>query len=205
MQIGEELLEALAAAAPSIKPNVLHSLGSKEGHIEDAKNTDNFKEIVHEKIEAISNIKLDESLIEWIEHTRADLLKQRQERLHQARITFIVALLFLILSLILVLAGIILIFTSNIQVGVITSVSNAVSGIVSGLAFTFNKQANDRLDEYSKEMNALDKSHIAMQYIAKISDIKIRDEALNDLAQKIYASPGDKGSTPIAPSMPAKE
>ncbi len=75
----------------------------------------------------------------------------------------------------------------RIQAGVVTSVSSIVSGIVSGLAFTFNKQVNDRLDGTAKELVFLERMHTAMEYISYIKDVKVRDEALSDLAKNLSA------------------
>ncbi len=53
------------------------------------------------------------------------------------------------------------------------------------LALAFNKQTNDRLDEQGKELVALEKSYTGMQYISFITDIKMRDEAIHELAKSI--------------------
>jgi len=79
----------------------------------------------------------------------------------------------------------ILAFFNKTQASVVSSVASIVSGIVSGLALAFNKQTNDRMDEYAKELVILEKSYTAMQYISLISDIKTKDEAIRDLAKSI--------------------
>jgi len=57
--------------------------------------------------------------------------------------------------------------------------------IVSGLALAFNKQTNDRLDEYARELVALEKSYTGLQYLSLITDVRIKDEAIRDLAKDI--------------------
>ncbi len=180
------LTQSLSVVVPAIKESIITSLGLRGRKAEETEDTSKFAEIVRESFE-LSNAKPDVLLLTWIVRTRNNLELQQKASLQQAGTTFIVTLIFLVLAILLVFTGVILIFTIGLQVGVVTSVSSIVSGIVSSLAFTFNKQANDRLNEYAKEMNALDKSNIAMQYISQITDSEKRDEAIVELAEKIYS------------------
>jgi hypothetical protein len=41
------------------------------------------------------------------------------------------------------------------------------------------------LDEAAKELAALEKTHTAMEYIGYIKDVKVRDEAIRDLANNL--------------------
>jgi hypothetical protein len=183
----ETLFNALAGVVPTAKQNILTSLGINVQDTVRVEETVRFNQIVHERIEAEPNLKINESLLETIRLTREELFDERRERRQQARITFFVALITLILSILFIFVGIILIYTGKLQAGVVTSVSSIISGIVSGLAFAFNKQANDRLDETAKELVVLERTHTAMEFISYIKDVKVRDEALSDLAKNISA------------------
>lgn len=181
----EALLSALAGAVPTSKPNILTSLGINVQDTVKVEETIRFNQIVHERIEAETNLKINESLSETIKLTREELFDERRERRQQARITFFAALITLILAILFIFVGIVLIYTGKLQAGVITSVSSIISGIVSGLAFAFNKQANDRLDETAKELVVLERTHTALEYISYIKDVKVRDVALSDLAKSL--------------------
>ena len=211
----EELIDALSEAVPSFISNILNSLHSEEPIAEKSEETTHpaihpeqyevhsegeiqsmitgegntathhFTNIVREKIEEIPHLDLTNLLSESIKRTREDLTIQRNDRLQQAQITFIVALVVLILAIVLVFIGVILIFINKAQQGIVSSVASIVSGIVSGLVLAFNKQTNDRLDEYARELVVLEKSYTGMQYISLITDIKIKDEAICDLAKSI--------------------
>lgn len=210
----EELIDVLSETIPSFKQNILDSLHAEESaaekredstqpanplgeyniEIREAKgmatgdNTivvQHFGEGVKETIEEKPQLDLNVLLKDSIQQTREDLTTQRNERFQQARITFIVAIVVLVLAVLLVFVGVILIFFNKTQAGVVSSVASIVSGIVSGLALVFNKQTNDRMDEYAKELVVLEKSYTAMQYISLITDIKTKDEAIRDLAKSI--------------------
>ncbi len=205
----EKLLASLSEAVPSIQHNILASLQAEEpsdekkedsashvtndeqaainhetaqGQIVGTYNTITF---IHEKLEENPKRDVNELLRDSIQRTRDDLTAQRKERLQQARITFVVAIVVLILAVLLVFVGVILIFTNKTQAGLVSSAASIVSGIVSGLALAFNKQTNDRLDEYARELVALEKSYTGMQFISLISDVRMKDEAIRDLAKNI--------------------
>ncbi len=206
----EVLIDALSESVPSFKANILSSL-EEEAHAEEAEDIGSLSQpvnigsanmlsgsigdiaggeinrntIVHETVVQKPQLDFNELLKDTIERTRDDLKTQRRERLQQAQITFIVALIVLVLSIVLVFVGVILIFTNKIQAGVVSSVASIVSGVVSGLALAFNKQTNDRLDEYARELAALEKSYTGMQYLSLITDIRMKDEAIRDLAKGI--------------------
>ncbi len=185
--IEENLIEGLATAVPSIKPNLLNALGINEEVTEKAEDSAVFTRIVHRKLEETTNVtKLYEILLEPIKRTRDETTVQMNECRWQKRLTFIVAFVFLIITLVLVSTGILLIFTSYLQVGVVTTVASILSGIVSGLAFTFNKQANDRNDKFYKDMIALEKYYATVQCIPLINDKQMMNETLRDFIKTNY-------------------
>jgi hypothetical protein len=181
-----DLAEAIAKFVPPIKTAILKSLGFTENDVEEAIRAPDFAEILRKRLEEEPDLKPDVLLSFWIERTRASVLSQRKERLAQARTSFAVAIAALILGISLVLIGIILVFTVGLPVGIVTSASSIVTDIVSGLAFTFYREANNRLDENAKEMNVLDKASIAMDFISRITDIEKKDKAIEDLAKNLY-------------------
>jgi Putative DNA-binding domain len=182
----ENLVNALVAAVPEIKPNILNSLGVKERDTKKAENAAEFTEIVHEKLEEINLKQFNEDLLESMKHTKDQLAMRRRERIQQTNITYYVSLVCLILSVLFVFVGIILIFISKLPGAELTTVSSVVSSIVSGSIFAFNKQANDREYEDLKGMKTLEKSYDAMGYISYIDDAKMRNELMSDLVRKIF-------------------
>lgn len=196
----EDLIDALSASVPSFKVNISGTL--EEPHMEEASGVGNgsanvlsgsigdiaggeIKTIVHETIVSKPQLDFHELLKDTIERTRVDLKAQREERIKQAKITFIVALTVMVTSAVLVFIGIIIILIGKIQAGVVSSIASVVCGTVSGLALGFNKQTNDRLDKDASELAALEKSYTGMQYLSFITDIKMKDEAIRDLAKGI--------------------
>jgi Putative DNA-binding domain len=182
----EAALHALANAVPAAKQNILSSLGVSTQDTGNIEKPNQFDEIVHKRIEEEPSLKPNESLVETIKLTRQELFSERREKRQQGRITFFVALIALVLALSLIFVGVVLIYTGILQAGIVTSASSIVSGIVSGLAFVFYRQANDRLDETAKELVTLERTHTAMEYIVLyIKDEKTRDEAVRDFVRSL--------------------
>lgn len=182
----EAALQALATAVPTAKPSILSSLGVSVQETVTIEKSGQFEEIVHKRIEEEPSLKPNESLIETIKLTRQELFSERREKRQQGRITFFAALIALVIALGLIFFGVILIYTGTLQAGMVTTASSIVSGIVSGLAFVFYKQANDRLDEMAKELVTLERTHTAMEYIVSyIKDEKTRDEAIRDFVRNL--------------------
>lgn len=183
----ENLIEALAGIVPSLMPQEMRVPSRQKSEQMVGEPKDDIANVLLEKLEETPGIRPDALLMEWIEQTRVELLKQRTARFQQARMAFTVALGSLSIATILILIGVILIFTKNLPAGVLTSLTGIVSDIVTGLVFVFYKQTNDRLDKSSGEMRTLDTSYVAMQYISTISDPRMRDQAIRDMVQKLLA------------------
>ncbi len=123
-------------------------------------------------------IKINEQQIQLIFQANNNHLKQqRQERLNQARLASTVALGALIFGTLLVFAGIICIWFFNLTTGVVTAIAGIVTDIVSGLAFRFYKEANDRFDSITRELSKLDRITLAMHFISYISEREKKDQA----------------------------
>lgn len=183
----ENLIAGLATAVPSIKPNILSSLGVKEPAPETVEDTSKFTKLVHEKLEETKNIsKLYEILLEPIKRSRDETTRQLNDCRWKKRLTFVVALVSLTIAMLLIFIGVILIFTNHQQVGVISTIAGFLSGIISGLAFTFNKQANDNNDKFYKQMVTLERYYATVQCIPLISDEEMMNETLRDFIKNNY-------------------
>lgn len=198
-----ELLEALSNVVPAIKPEIRNSLRAEVPSTNQSEDLgqlilrvlsdsaartlagDVINKLVQNSIAEKPKFELNEHIQKSIQSTSSNLTIQREERLKQARTTFIVALIVLVFAIILVFVGVILIYINKTQVGVVTSVTSIISSIVSGLAIVLNRQTNDRLDDYAKELVTLEQCYVTLEIISHIDDVKSRDEAIRDLAKSI--------------------
>jgi ABC-type multidrug transport system fused ATPase/permease subunit len=135
------------------------------------------------------------TFLSLIDITRDHLNSQQQERFHQARVAFMIALLALILGIVLVFAGVVCIFVMSLPIGAVTAASSSISSLISALAFRFNKEANDRLDTVAKELSILDRASVAMYYISYITDAEKKDQAITDLTKQLSSFPLEQGNT----------
>jgi ABC-type lipoprotein export system ATPase subunit len=181
-----KLAKALAKAVPSIIPDLLTSLDIEELYVGKPEDTNQATKIVQEKREEINITVFYEELKESIKHNKDGLATRHRERVLQTNIAYYVSLICLILGVLLVFTGVILIFIGKLEGGLLTTVSSVISSIVSGLAFIFNKQANDLEREDSKQMRTLEKSYEAMGYISCLTDEKKRDELIEKLVERHF-------------------
>ncbi len=93
----ESLIAGLVTAVPGLKPNILKSLTLKDDDTVRPENINRFTSIVHEKFEETTDItKIYNILLEPIRRTRDETTTQLNECRWQKRITFLVALIFLV-------------------------------------------------------------------------------------------------------------
>ena len=183
----ENFLAKIVRGVPELKPNVLRTFTQNDDEAVNPKNMNGFTNIVHEKFEETTDIaKIYSILLEPIRRTRDETTTQLNECHWQKRITFLVALFFLVISIVLVAVGILLIYFGHLQGGVVSTASSVLSACVSGLTFTFNKQASDRNDKFYKELVTLEKSYAIMECIPLITDIAMRNEMLRDLIKNNF-------------------
>lgn len=187
------LVNVLAKSVPAIKEVIAQSLHVKKKEIEgDADQLANaVRNKITEKAQAGEfagslDVAADALLDSWIVETRKALASQRKESLSEAHISFIVALVALIIGILLVFVGVVLGFTVDLKVGIVTSACSIVFGIVCGLAFKFNQQAHDRLDENAKGMNRLDSAYVASNLASQIADQDKRDKAIEELVKRVW-------------------
>ena len=184
--LDEILIEELVRDVPSIKTNILNSIGINEQEAQKAENTNKFTEIVHKKLDEVDLNKFHEDLLREMDDKKGQLASRRKERIQQTNITYYVSLVCLILGVLLVFTGVILIFIGKLPGAVLTIITGGISSIVSGVIFVFNKVANERENEDLKETKALEKSYDAMGYISCIGDPKMRDELTSNLVKKLF-------------------
>jgi hypothetical protein len=112
--------------------------------------------------------------------------RQRQERLSQAHITFIVAFIALITGIVLAFIAVICIYAASLPVGAATAIAGLVFDIISVSAFSFNKDINNKLDSITRELSIFDRTELAMHYIGYISNTEAKDGAITDLIKRFY-------------------
>jgi hypothetical protein len=189
------LTSVLAQSVPLIKDAIADSLRLKKNEIEVAVEADQLQNVVREKIIEQAqegriaqsvDVKADTLMSDWIVQTRNSLAAQRQESLSEVKITFIVTLSALIIGILLVFTGLILVFTTGLKIGIVTTSSSIVTGIVGGLAFKFNQQAHERLEKIDKEKEYLDFAYAATIIADKIADQDKRDSTIEELVRKFF-------------------
>lgn len=187
------LVNVLAKSVPALKEVLAQSLHVKKKAIEG--DADQLANAVRIKIteEALAgefagslDAAADALLDSWIVETRKALASQRKESLSAAHRSFMVALAALIIGILLVFAGVVLGFTVDLKVGIVIAACSIVSGIVCGLAFKFNQQAHDRLDEIAKGMNRLDSAYVASNLASHIAEQDKRDKAIEELVKRMW-------------------
>lgn len=137
------LIKALTETAPSIASDLLTSFKIENLYAEKSGGTPQATEYVQEKHEEINITVFYEELKESARHNKEELTVRYRQRVRQTNIAYFVSLFCLISGVLLVFFGVILIFLGKLEGGVLTTVSSAISSIVSYLTFTFTKQAND--------------------------------------------------------------
>jgi len=170
-------------ASPSAKSKLHYRLRRQQKKLSKARLDG---EVEDEDLERI--IQRFESNTDFIEFTNAQLQRQMQERLYQARATFAVALAALLLGILLIFVGVILAFTINLSIGVITTTSSVIVEIVSALAFKFNGDTNSRLDSLYRDLYVVKQTSLSIEYIEQLQEIYLRIDGVADLVKRLHAS-----------------
>jgi ABC-type multidrug transport system fused ATPase/permease subunit len=123
-----------------------------------------------------------------IRHAQELAEKIRAERLHQARMSFLVALSMSIAGIVVILAGLVPVLGGVVTAGVIIVVSGTVCEAVGLLAFRLNRQASDRLDAVNQDITLLTNTMLAAELVGGISDARLRDRALADAVRALRGS-----------------
>lgn len=107
------------------------------------------------------------------------------ERMRQAKLAFNTALLLMIVGVIIIFAGVTLLWLKDsFESGLITVAVGAVSEILSVIVFGFNKETNNRLDELRKDLSAIDTARVGLSIAKQIEDQDKRDDAISKLSLK---------------------
>jgi hypothetical protein len=129
-----------------------------------------------------------------------EIIYQQAERRYQAKFSFWVAIILLVVGTVLITAGIICALLSilpmGMQIGVATSLIGIVINVTGRRPFAIHKDANDRYDQLSQELRNLTVADAGIHYIATyITDPAKKDEAIIDLVKRLQdmAKDLDKG------------
>lgn len=107
----------------------------------------------------------------------------RGERLRQARAAFNAALLLMVVGILIIFGGVALVvFREAVTGGAVTTAVGAVVEVVSALLFKFSNDAQNRLDDMGRHLNAIEAAQVAVNLIAKIEDPGKRDDAVREAA-----------------------
>jgi hypothetical protein len=115
----------------------------------------------------------------------------RSERMRQAKFTFNAALSLAVLGVLIIFAGVILLFfKESLTVGSITAGIGAITEVISAILFRLNHETNNRLDEIGRDLSAIEAARIAMTLIEEITDQGKKDDAIKELARDLRARKG---------------
>src|SRR5262249_43387899 len=106
--------------------------------------------------------------------TRDFLDQRRQERLRQARATFNAALALVYIGIVVLIAGVILLYSGKTSAGVITTVVGAISECASAIVFKLYQDANDRLDKIEVTLAKIETGQALLEHIEQIQDSAVR-------------------------------
>jgi hypothetical protein len=106
--------------------------------------------------------------------------KIQEERLRQARLSFLVALVTSVAGMVVILCGLVAVLTGVVTAGVVTVVSGTVCEAVGLLAFALNRQANDRLDAIRRDLTLLTNTVLVVELVGGLSDKRLQDRAIAD-------------------------
>lgn|SRR5579859_3839442 len=122
-----------------------------------------------------------------------DLQKQRHDvRILQVKITFIIASGLLFVAIIVICGGLVIVIVRNLS-GIIFTAIGTFLGVLSGILFKYNSDANKRLDRTGQEIDLRasfnDANRDSERIINTIPDTKERSKALAKLAKDIRKPP----------------
>ena len=124
-----------------------------------------------------------------IENTYSHLEGIRSERLRQARTVFNIALSLIVVGVLIIFAGVVLMYFQKTTAGIISSAVGVVTEIISAVLFKFNKEANDRLDALAPDLTVLERARHGMKFIEEIKDPDARNKAIKSLLDDISIKP----------------
>lgn len=130
----------------------------------------------------------------------------RSERLRQAKSAFNAALILAVLGVLIIFGGVALILFKDATVGgAITTAVGAVVEVVSALLFKFSNDAQNRLDEMGRHLNAIETAQITVDIIDKIEDPHKRDDAIRETAKSLAGLGSAAPKTSVASVKPQRK
>lgn len=110
----------------------------------------------------------------------------RDERLRQARLTFNAATSLSVIGVLVIFVGVgFLLFGSDVTVGGIITAGGAVSEVIALTLFRLNSDANNRLDDVRKDLNAIETARLSLTIVDHIEDVSKKDDAIKEIARAL--------------------
>ncbi len=130
-----------------------------------------------------------DAALEALNTTYDSTLEIRDERMRQARLAFNAALALMIIGVLIIFVGVALLWVKpQIDQGIITVAIGAITEVISVLVFSFNKEANNRLEEVRKELSAIETARVGLSMAKQISDLEKRDDAIAELTRRVQSN-----------------
>jgi hypothetical protein len=127
-----------------------------------------------------------EAAIEALDETYQSTAGIVSERMRQAKLAFNVAISLMVVGVVIVFAGIGLLWVKeSFESGLITVAVGAVSEIISLLVFKFNSETNNRLDVLRKDLSIIETARVGLSIAKQIENQKKRDHAISQLSLRL--------------------
>jgi hypothetical protein len=127
-----------------------------------------------------------EAAIEALDETYQSTSGILSERMRQAKLAFNVAISLMIIGVLIVFAGIGLLWVKDsFESGLITVAVGAVSEIISILVFKFNSETNNRLDVLRKDLSIIETARVGLSIAKQIENQEKRDHAISELSLRL--------------------
>lgn len=126
----------------------------------------------------------------------------RDERLKQARLTFVITLVCVVLGVLILLTGILFSLLGRMQVGIVTFVSavGVFVEFVGAILLWVHRSATRRLDAEAAVAHELERIHLGIAILNEIGDPVVRNQGLRSLARNVR----EHASTAMVPdSLPS--
>lgn len=127
-----------------------------------------------------------DAAIEALDETYQSTSGIVSERMRQAKLAFNAALSLMIIGVLIIFAGIGLLWIKDsFESGLITVAVGAVSEIISLLVFKFNKETNNRLDDLRKDLSVIETARVGLSIAKQIENQEKRDHAISELSLRL--------------------
>ncbi|WP_018417410.1 TRADD-N-associated membrane domain-containing protein [Teredinibacter turnerae] len=127
-----------------------------------------------------------EAAIEALDETYHSTAGIVSERMRQAKLAFNVAISLMVVGVVIVFAGIGLLWVKeSFESGLITVAVGAVSEIISLLVFKFNSETNNRLDVLRKDLSIIETARVGLSIAKQIENQEKRDHAISQLSLRL--------------------